>query len=448
MYLVEIINGSSIEYINIVSTDINAPRIKGKIKQGINVINSFSFTVLSNNPCFFDVLKLRKTLIKVTNTQNNKIEFYGRILKESRVMESSGLFYKNYVCEDAISFLNDSYQVYEELHNITVKDYLIKLITKHNSQVESYKRIKLGEIDVIDSNNSLYRYTSYSKTYENIKNDLLDKLGGELRLRYEEDGLYLDYLNEIGKVSNTEIKVGYNLKQLEGELDPSEFYTRIIPLGAKLEINEETTEKRLTIASLNNGEIFLDYKEGIEEFGINVGYLFFDDVTEVRNLLSKANAYIASLKLNISNKITALDLSLINLDIEGFEVGNYYRLYNDKVDVDYETRIIEKTIDIASPHLSELSFGDRKATLTERQVKALKLENNYVKLKQNVDKIQNNINTVNNNITNTIDRIETIEGDLSGYITVDTYNTLINNINTRFNKIEDRLTKLEGGANE
>ena len=50
MYQVTIKNGSETTVINAVSTHIDAPRLlDGNIKQGINVINNFTFTILPNN---------------------------------------------------------------------------------------------------------------------------------------------------------------------------------------------------------------------------------------------------------------------------------------------------------------------------------------------------------------------------------------------------------------
>ena len=90
MYLVTIINNSVETVINAVSTDINAPRISGTVKQGINCIDSFTFSILPNNQGY-NLIYPYKTLIKVYNTKTKKYEFIGRVLKPSGNMDSSGL---------------------------------------------------------------------------------------------------------------------------------------------------------------------------------------------------------------------------------------------------------------------------------------------------------------------------------------------------------------------
>ena len=69
MYLVTIINNGVETVINEVSTNSNN-RISGTIKQGINTINSFTFTILPNN-IGYNLIQPLKTLVKVFNTKTN-----------------------------------------------------------------------------------------------------------------------------------------------------------------------------------------------------------------------------------------------------------------------------------------------------------------------------------------------------------------------------------------
>lgn len=220
MYELKLINKNNETYINISSTNINAPRCTGTIKQGINCINSFTITINAVNPHFFSDIIPLSTRVKVINKKNNKLEFDGRVLREGKIMSSSGEFTKTYICEDSLGFLRDSVLLYDEYQNISLKDYLQMCINEHNKQTEIYKHFNLGEIDnTIDSNDSLYRYTSYDSIWNNIKNDLLDKLSGEIQVRYENGIRYIDYIRERGKKSNTQIILGYNLKDIESNVD-------------------------------------------------------------------------------------------------------------------------------------------------------------------------------------------------------------------------------------
>ena len=170
MYLVTIINNNIETVINEVSTN-TSNRISGTIKQGINTINSFTFTILPNNQGY-NLINPLSTLVKVLNTKTNKYEFVGRVLSLTNSMSSDGLIFKSYVCESELGYLLDTYQSYEEIHNITVKGYLEKLIETHNNNTDISKEFVVGEVTVIDNNDSLYRYKLSWKR----------KLEGEMKL--------------------------------------------------------------------------------------------------------------------------------------------------------------------------------------------------------------------------------------------------------------------------
>ena len=330
MYEVKIINDSNETIINAVSTSSEAPRITGQCKFGINTIDSFTFTILPNNQGY-DLLKDLKTLVEIKNAKTNETKFKGRILIQTPDMSSSGLLSKSVICESELGYLMDSVQSYGEYHDITVRGFLELIIDNHNKQVSDDKQFTVGIVDVIDNNDSLYRYLGYDKTLDTIKDKLIDRLGGELKIRYEDGVRYLDYVQAIGDKKDTEIVLARNLITIEQEQDPSNIITRLIPLGAKLEDSDE----RLTISSINNDLNYIDDEEAISEFGIIVDTVTYDDVTVIENLFRKGKEYLKeNNKIKKKHKVTALDLSTIGLDIDSFEVGNTYRVVNPLMNID------------------------------------------------------------------------------------------------------------------
>ncbi len=438
MYLVTIVNNNIETVINHVSINNKANRISGTIKQGINCINSFTFTIYPNNVGYNLIFPI-KTKVKVLNTKTNKYEFIGRVLTPSNAMSSSGLISKTFVCESELAYLLDTMQAYEEVHGMSVKDFLNKLIQVHNSKTSEDKQFQLGNVTVIDNNDSLYRYISYDSTKKNIDDDLIDKLGGELQIRYEDDVRYIDYLTEIGKICDTEIRLGKNIKDIINDIDPTNYITRLIPLGAKLkktEIGEDGTEtevdseERLTIASVNNGFNCIDDEEAIAEFGIIEGYVNWDDVSDANNLLIKGKNYLASQRIIISNKITALDLSLIGLDIDSFEVGNYYPLKHNLLDIDYNVRIIEKSIDINNPQNASITLGDKQKDIKDYQLSIKKQASKVITLERDVSINAKKLNDANKAIISTSKSIEQVSGEVTnlGSSTNETINKMVESI--------------------
>lgn len=365
MYKVSIVNGDDEMIINEVSTNKHAPRILGTVKLGINTIDSFTFKIFFDNPGY-DKIKPYATIVKVYNTLKNKYEFIGRPITPSKQMESSGVFYKEYICESVKGFMYDSMQKYKEWHNVTPRAYLEYLVEYHNYQVEDdYKKFRVGAVTVKDSNDSLYRYTSYESTYKNINDDLVNPLAGELVVRYGdgEAPWTLDLLENFGEKSETKIKMGINMDSISEKVDFTNFGTRIIPLGAKIKAsdesgNEKETEERVTIESVNDGKMYIDLPELIDKYGIIEKIVSFDDVTLPENLIKKGKEYAEAMILTVSNSITAYDLSLAGYDYDSFEIGNYYRVEHEGLDIDYDVRLIEKQISIESPEASSLTFGD------------------------------------------------------------------------------------------
>ena len=198
MYLVTIKTEGKEFIINEISTRTKN-RIEGTIKQGINSIDSFEFTIYPDN-IGYNKITPYKTFIEVFNTKTNEHEFKGRVTLQIDEMESTGLISKTFMCESELGYLCDSVQLYGEYHNVTVASFLDFLIKQHNSLVEEEKQFEVGIVEELDNNDSLYRFLSYNTTWNNIKEDLLDKLGGEFQIRYSQGKRYLDYLIQKGKL--------------------------------------------------------------------------------------------------------------------------------------------------------------------------------------------------------------------------------------------------------
>ncbi len=439
MYEVKAINASEEIYLNIVSTEPDAPRITGTIKQGINVIDSFTFTIYPNHPAY-NALHPFSTKITVFNTKTRKYEFVGRVLMTKKRMESSGLISTEVVCESELGYLNDSITQYGEYHDTSVRDYLQIILDNHNKQVSADKQFQVGIVEVEEN---LYRYLSYDKTFATIKDKLLDRLGGELRIRYENGIRYLDYLTEIGEVKTTDIRLAKNLITIEQEQDPSDIISRLIPLGNKI---GDDTEERLTISEVNHGINYIDDEEAIAKFGIIVGSETWDDVTLASNLLTKGKEFQKeNNRIKKAHKLSALDLSLIGLDIDSFELGNYHPVINPLMQIDETLRIIEKSIIIESPESSTLTIGDKFLDIKDYQLDAISTAQEVATVKSNMQSVASNVTTLSVELTKTAESLQGANTSIADLTTIvganiDATNAILVNLNAMNNKLE-RLTK-------
>lgn len=401
MYEVTIINDGK-------NTVIHYPHVdgiklaSGTIKKEINLIDSFNFNFYMNNPGFNKVRPL-KTLINVFNTHTQKYEFEGRVLGPNKNMDNSGLHSNSYECEGELGYLHDSVQQHLEFRG-TPKELFTQILDYHNNQVEENKRFKVGNVTVTNSTNNMYLYLSAEKdTFNTIKEKLIGKLGGELQIRKVNGVRFLDYLERVGEDKKTEIKIAKNLISMSCDIDPTQIITRLTPLGTRRESKNEgatdASEARLTIESVNKGIPYLDDVEAIKEFGIQGGSITWDDVTLVENLLSKGKDWLKNQKtVHVQYKISAVDLSLIGLDINSFEQGNSYPVINPIMGIDERLRIVGKSLDINNPQGASLTIGDKLKTLNQYQSDANASSQKVVELQQTVSRQINKISLLTTNL--------------------------------------------------
>ncbi|MFQ9842368.1 MAG: phage tail protein [Ruminococcus sp.] len=356
MHTVTITNG--VEKTTIHSDNLD--RISaGKVVKAVNAVDSFTFTIYPDN-AGYDKLKPLTTSVTVTDDSTGKDVFIGRVLKCPDSMDEQGLICKSVTCEGRLGWLYDSVQPYAEYKVVGVRTVLASFISKHNAQVGDDKQISVGQVTVTGENNYTYS-VNWVSTMDAISEQLVEKFGGEIQLRDQDGKVYIDYLEHIGHGTDTKIELAVNLKTISREVDETSVITRLYPLGAKA----TDSEKRLTIGSVNGGKDYIEDSALVAKYGVISGTQTWDDVTQASILKTKATAYLKSAnKAKKQYKITAVDLSTIDMNFEQFELGCWYRVVNPLMEIDEDLRIIGITINLDNPEQSELTFGDKFETMT------------------------------------------------------------------------------------
>ena len=253
--------------------------ISPKLDIEVNKSGEFNFQILNNHP-YYDKIINKKSYIEIY--ENGKWLWGGRPIKVNTALKLA----KTVTCEGELSFLHDSNQRLAEYHNISVSDYFNAIISKHNEMVGEDKQFTVGNVTVEDTNDSLYRYSNYEDTFDTIHDKLIDKLGGYILIRHENGIRYIDYLKEYPYITNQMIQIGSNIIDLSLEDNSSDTISALIPLGKKMsEINGETsaqeneTEERLTIESVNDGLDYIVNEDAVSRLGLVFGVQTWDDVT-------------------------------------------------------------------------------------------------------------------------------------------------------------------------
>lgn len=327
---------------------------------GDNINGSATFKVFPTHP-YYD--KVEKLTTDIVIYRDDEPEFYGRVLYDDE--DFSGT--KKVFVEGELAFLCDSIQRPKVYHNISVKAYVQDLIDIHNAQVEERKQFTVGRVTVKDSNDSLYRYSNYEDTRTAFKEKLISRLGGHLVIRHVDGLRILDYLSDEDYYTrNTQgIRLGKNLLDFSKNMDASDLATCIIPLGAKMDEDEQDpaleaiSEQRRTIVSVNGGVDYVTDDNAVKEYGKIYKTVTWDDVTVPENLKKKAEEYLKSVQFEkMVLELKAIDLNLTDESFQRFEIGNMIQCVSTPNGLDREFPLTKKKVYITSFKNNTVTLGD------------------------------------------------------------------------------------------
>lgn len=313
------------------------------------------------NPLYGEIHN-RKSMVSVY--RGNTEIFYGEV----RTREKDRFKNQPVKATGALSFLADSILPQQEWRDISPRDLLDAWLQLHNNQVEDRKKIYTGVVTIHDSNDSLYRITDRENTLEAIRDKLVDRLGGYLRLRHENDKLYLDWLTiqEYGKYCEQPIQFGENLMDYSETMTADDVITALIPLGAAIEQETdenasefERLEKNVDITSVNDGKDYIYSKEAVENFGWVWRTEKWDDVSVPANLLKKATEFLTSNQYeSLVISLTAVDLSLFGQDYDSFDIGDRVLCNAIPYGMKKVLPVMEMKIPLQQPDQAQLTLGE------------------------------------------------------------------------------------------
>lgn len=337
----------------------------------LEAVDQFNFELIDNE------IKLKSFLsfVEVKNEVKNNVVFRGRIMTPTTQMNEDGTYNTSYTSEGAMAYLDDFNPSYNMLTDLTPQQRFTELINIHNSLLgaDTYKRINIGTVSVRpkmpESETAEYDYTAYfildpeKSILTHIRELILGVYGGEIVLRYEADGNYIDWVDKIGSKKSTELKVGKNMKSFQRQIDPTEVITRLIPLGSS-EPTAWEGSKRLEIVEdpRSGGKNYIDIPELIALYGIQTGVAIFDDEYTPDTLYDrgmKEKIEIMKKYAKMTTEIQLLDLFTIGLDPDDFERGNFYHTILPRYSIDEDLRVVGTSFDVIHPQNKSCRIGDK-----------------------------------------------------------------------------------------
>ena len=324
-----------------------------------NVAGEFSFTIPSTHPKY-NLIKIKSTVVRIFRDDEKNP------MMEAIAVSESIDFFKNRTiqCEGALSFLNDTILRPSLRNGYTVEQLLTAYINEHNAQVGKKKKFCVGRITVSTSN-LIYTSTNMTSTFEQIKSDLLDDLGGYMMVRYEDGERFIDYLATAVETCEQKIELGKNLLDYKSNIDSENFATRVIPLGATLEDSQQTLEgvsQRLTISSVNGGRDFVCNTEAEKVHDVTEKTIVFDDVTDPAELMAKGDAYLRGIQFsNVYIEAKAIDFGYLTDKIQKFSLLKRVNVLSSAHGLDGYFMLTKLDFELNSPENDVFVFGSTEA---------------------------------------------------------------------------------------
>ena len=289
------------------------------------------------------------------------------LLFRGRALYATDDFYnrRTITCEGERGFLYDSV-VRPYLYQDSPAAIFTDLIATHNSQVDAEKSFVVGTVTAVDANDYVrLESTSAAQTAE-VLDKLLERVGGYIVFTTNNEGQrVINWYAEPGYRSQQVIEFGANLLDFSRTGEGTDLATVIIPFGTE----DEETGARVTIESVNDGLDFIQDDAAVALRGFIARPVYWDDVTEPANLLTKAQQYLATAKNVITSlELSAVDLSALDKNIDTFQVLDLVRVRSKPHNVDEDFLLTDRTYDLLDPSRDKVTLGKEVATLTGADV--------------------------------------------------------------------------------
>lgn len=378
----------------------------------VNKTGSLTFQMQPNHP-YYNVIKKHTSEIELY--QDNELLFCGRVLND----EMDGDCVKYVECEGELAYLLDSIQrPRPQKYTLTgkksevIKEYLTDIINSHNEQVyerngfvvDERKGFVVGEVifnddingdDIIDDNDNitLKNVSNYKDTLTTITENLINEYGGHIIIRHNNGKKYIDYVAEFTNTCNQIIEFGKNIIDMTKYIKGEDICTGIIPLGKSISNGDSELEQRITITDEPEETIEnivkkekVDYiydSEAVSRWGYIWKVVTYDDVEDSQTLLRVAKDDLKKyIDENLVVELTAIDLHLLNVNIERIKVCDTIKCYSKQHNLNTILVVKSIKIDVDNPSNTLIQLvSPTNKSYTEQSISS--------KNKDNDDKLNN-----------------------------------------------------------
>lgn len=349
---------------------------------GLNKAGTTSIILPPDHPAY-NRFTSHRTLVTVY--RDDKLEFRGRAIYPADD------FYRRrtITCEGERCFLRDAI-LRPYLYQAEPAAIFTDVLGQYNAAVDPAKRFVVGTITVTDANDYIRLESSEAEKVSAVVDKLVERCGGYIVFTTNDAGQrVINWLAELGYRSQQVIEFGQNLTDFSRSDDSTGPITRLIPYGAV----DESTGQRVTIESVNDGRDYIQDDDAVALRGVIEDAVYWDDVTQPENLLRKAQAHLAKAKNIVTGlHLSAVDLSLMDKNIDTFEVGDLVRVRSKPHGVDEDFLLTDRSGDWLLMGSGDISLGKEVQTLTGSDVAANHQTRNELHKVERIIKADYNLN--------------------------------------------------------
>lgn len=354
-----------------------------KAQLGLNKGGAATIILPPEHPAYNDFISYRSI---VTIYRDGVLRFRGRALYPT---DDFNLI-RTITCEGERCFLRDGIHR-PHTYNDKPANIFTQIIGQYNAQVEAFKQFVVGTISGI-STNAVVIENEEAETFLATVDKLVELCGGEIVFTTNPQGQrVINWYADISYSNRQTIEFGENLVDFSRTSANTDLATVIIPYGAK----DESTGDRLTIESVNGGLDFIKDDEAMALRGVIAKAVYWDEIVTPDALLTKAQQYLNDSKNIISSlTLTAIDLSLLDKNIDSFRVGDTIKVRSKPHGVyDEYYQLTEQDIDFLHPQNDRIVLGKNIASLTGSDVASARKNDDTIRRINRAIRSDYNVNT-------------------------------------------------------
>lgn len=350
-----------------------------KAELAVNEAGTLTFTVTPEHP-------LRYLLAPMNKEQEVVLEQDGQEVFRGRILSMKEGFYGSIEvkCEGDLSYLNDitvrKYSTSENDVPSTIDGYFRWLVEQYNGKNDGRFRLAVGINDggqLSQDNTVSFENEDMPNVAQEMKDKLLGRFGGYIRIRHHGGERYIDYIASGGSAASQRIEFGKNLLDFTRDRDWADYYNVIIPRGDAPESTGDTQQPKIGISGepdrdlagglYKQGDRIID-NEGVRKYGYIERVVDFDDVTEPQKLVEAAARHMRNLQVGDLLEVTAVDLNMIDRNIKPIFVGDFVRVTSKPHGFDEYFICSKMTIDVSDPESNTFTFGNDYGYMTGKQM--------------------------------------------------------------------------------